>query len=151
MKPVLKRCLKPEVDEIILDGEMMVWNTVTGDFAAFGENRSLNNFQRQKAEGFQACYIVFDCVWHNGRAIDKLPLRERREILEPLVNWEKTSMELSEIHIIEPNKPNTPHYDPGRPESKNHTEEVICCHVAHTACRTATRPHSRGGRQHPPL
>ena len=82
MASVLQRCLTPEVRDCLLDGEMMVWNRLTGDYASFGENRALGDYQRRVEQGYQPCYVVFDIVWLNGENLAPLPLRERRARLE---------------------------------------------------------------------
>ena len=119
MSKVLKECLKPEVDEVILDGEMMVWNCNTCEYAAFGENRSLGDYRTRIEQGFQPCYVVFDCVWLNGRAISEQPLRERRAAIDNMVTWSSHSMELSEVSVVEP-RPS----DDGA-KSSSHDNEVM--------------------------
>ena len=59
MGPVLRKVIPPTCSEALLDGEMMVWNGETGEYAPFGENRSLNNYQRRHEHNFQPCYVVF--------------------------------------------------------------------------------------------
>ena len=123
MAPVLASCLRKSLDECILDGEMMVWNTQTCEFAPFGDNRSLGDYQRRIAQHQQPCFVVFDAVWLNGRALDKLPLSERREAIAPHVAWEAHSMELSRVSVVEPNT--GPSRDPTREESTSHNDEVM--------------------------
>ena len=102
MGPVLRQCLKPELTECILDGEMMVWNNATGDYAAFGENRGLGDYKKRIDAEQQPCYVVFDCLWINGECIDKKPLWERRQRIEKLVNWVDHYMELSRATVVKP-------------------------------------------------
>ena len=117
MAPVLRRCLRPELHECILDGEMMVWNLETEEYSPFGENRGLGDHKKRLERSQQPCYVVFDCLWLNGEAIDKLPLRERRALVERHVDWEPHSMQLSQQTIVRPNPP----------ESTTHTMEIMLC------------------------
>lgn len=120
LAPVLAECLSPELRECILDGEMMVWNQATGDYAPFGENRSLaGDYKRDlQRDGYQPCYIVFDVVWLNGKGLASLPMRERRELLRPYVRWKAHSMQLSEQVVVEP-------HPQGKPPSEDHTIEIM--------------------------
>jgi hypothetical protein len=77
MAPVLRQCLRAEMRECILDGEMMVWDKKTGDYAAFGENRSLGDAKAREENGVQPCYIVFDVLWLNGKSVAHEPLSTR--------------------------------------------------------------------------
>jgi DNA ligase-4 len=122
MAPVLQECMPPHLgmQECILDGEMMVWKQEEGCYAKFGENRSLSDRRARMELGLQPCYVVFDCVWVNGEAIDKLPLDQRRARIEPLVKWVEHSMQLSRVHLIEPN-PN------GKEKTATHTAEFMLC------------------------
>ena len=117
MAPVLRECMLAGLDDCILDGEMMVWNHEEGAFSAFGDNRSIGDFRKRLDQHTQPCYIVFDCLWLNGEAIDKLPLRERRALVERHVDWEPHSMQLSQQTIVRPNPP----------ESTTHTMEIMLC------------------------
>ena len=125
MAPVLKRCLKADVRECIVDGEMMVWNKRTGDYETFGSNRTLADWKKREEEGLQPCYVVFDVLWINGKDVMKEPLRDRREKLSKLVEWEDHSIELSECLTVRPN--NGPNADTSRQTSQNHNEEVMMC------------------------
>ena len=124
MGTTLRECLRPGLRDCILDGEMMVWKTDTGEFAAFGENRSLGDYRRRLDEGFQPCYVVFDALWINGESLGGLPLRERRERMRAMIDWKKHSMELSEMQLVEPNRDGR---DGSREASKTHTEEIMMC------------------------
>ena len=115
---MLAECLKPGVQDVVLDGEMMVWNNETGDYAAFGENRGLGDHMRRIENHTQPCYVVFDILWLDGENLAPLSMRERRAKLENVANWKVHSMELSVQHLVEPNPS-------GMPPSKTHTEEVM--------------------------
>ena len=76
-------------------GGAQVWNTQTGEYAAFGENRSLSDYKRRSEVGYQPCYVVFDALWLNGVSLAPFSLAERRQRIEPMIAWEAHQMELS--------------------------------------------------------
>jgi len=118
MAPILAECFPPELQSCMLDGEMMVWNQEKGDYAAFGENRGLSDYQRRITAGYQPCYVVFDILWHNGRSLAQNTLRERRDLLQSLLRWKPHSLELSEVWVVQPNPQ-------GSPPSDTHTLEIM--------------------------
>ena len=98
MQPIVNRCVSPSVESVVLDGELMVYDGDTGDFAPFGMNRSM-------AAGIlegnkQPCFVVFDILWLNGRNLTQRSLAERRRELEGLVAWEDHSFELARQHAV---------------------------------------------------
>ena len=101
MAEIVRRCVPAGVESVMLDGEMMVWDRDTGDFSAFGENRSMAAGWRKVVEGNkQACYVVFDVLWLNGRNLTQRTLRERRDALQGLLKWEEHSLELAAQHEV---------------------------------------------------
>ena len=100
MAPVLAKCFGPAVKSLVLDGEMMVWNRLTGEYSPFGENRSLSDSKKRMDQDMQPCYVVFDALYVNGENICHLVLRERRERIEGLLVWESHSMELCEQTVV---------------------------------------------------
>jgi DNA ligase-4 len=101
MRDALASCLPASLTDCLLDGEMMVWNRDTGEYAAFGENRSLNDYRRRMDCSQQACYVVFDALWLNGESLVQLPLSERRAKVEHLIRWEEHSLQLSAITPVD--------------------------------------------------
>jgi DNA ligase-4 len=69
MSGVLAECIGHQVDELVLDGEMMVWNKVTQEFSAFGENRGVGDYTKRIVSGTQPCFVVFDVLWINGAGL----------------------------------------------------------------------------------
>ena len=86
----------PEVDEVILDGEMMVWETIEQRYIEMGEEgtkvRSLGSEQHvDKKTGElvkdefghkrQPCFVVFDVLNYKGELLVEQPLERRRQLM----------------------------------------------------------------------
>ncbi|MFJ7685231.1 hypothetical protein [Peribacillus butanolivorans] len=63
----------------ILDGEIIVTDQGKPNFEAM-----LQRFQSKKSE-HTVQYCVFDVIYHNGQKVTHLPLHERKELLEEIV------------------------------------------------------------------
>lgn len=81
--------LKPSLTakDIVLDGEAVVLTNGKPDFEAAMERylsgpRKIAQLQTTKP----AYYMVWDILWHNGRALLNLPLEERKEILSKVLH-----------------------------------------------------------------
>ena len=64
--------LKPKT--LLLDGEVVVFN-----------KKNVSSFQALQQGSAHASYVVFDCLYCNGRDLRKEPLSERRAVLETVV------------------------------------------------------------------
>lgn len=81
-EPILKH-LAGDVKSLVIDGEMMAYDTSLGRYAPFGNNRTMTNAHRDGQEStLQPCYLAFDCIYYNGKALLDLKLVQRREYLE---------------------------------------------------------------------
>jgi ATP-dependent DNA ligase len=75
-----------QLDEVVLDGEIVVWRAGRFDFAALQERlRSGPARVRDLATAAPAAFIVFDLLAHNGRDRRDRPYRKRRRKLEKLL------------------------------------------------------------------
>ncbi|XP_076038794.1 DNA ligase 4-like [Oratosquilla oratoria] len=82
--PHLHRLLKPSVEEVILDGEMIAWSKSRSCIVTKGEHMDVKNL---KEDGdLQVCFVVFDIIYLNGTILTNLPLRERLEKIPTVVN-----------------------------------------------------------------
>eukprot|EP01053_Blabericola_migrator_P001972 Blabericola_migrator_1__1971@NODE_1538_length_4323_cov_95_575893_g1011_i0_p1_GENE_NODE_1538_length_4323_cov_95_575893_g1011_i0NODE_1538_length_4323_cov_95_575893_g1011_i0_p1_ORF_typecomplete_len446_score64_61DNA_ligase_A_M/PF01068_21/2_4e38DNA_ligase_A_C/PF04679_15/2_8e14mRNA_cap_enzyme/PF01331_19/0_00019_NODE_1538_length_4323_cov_95_575893_g1011_i09702307 len=79
-----------QVDEVILDGELLVWNRLTEALLPFGSARSAGAGKIDNADLF---YVVFDVlhVKSHGQSHDvlALPLLKRRELLKRVITYEE--------------------------------------------------------------
>ncbi|KAI0497035.1 hypothetical protein KFK09_023363 [Dendrobium nobile] len=74
------------VDRIILDGEMLVWDTSTNRFAEFGSNQEIAKAAIQGLQGDkQLCYVAFDILYAGDTSVIHQSLTERHELLQKVV------------------------------------------------------------------
>ncbi|XP_017016094.2 DNA ligase 4 [Drosophila takahashii] len=67
LTPKLRSLLPLGLESIILDGEMMVWDTSQLRFREKGENTDVKNL---KPEGsWQPCFVVYDLLYFNGQSL----------------------------------------------------------------------------------
>jgi DNA ligase 4 len=79
-------------DSCILDGEMLVWDEEKACFQAFGGNRTHANAKDDPTKGGSThhfCYVVFDLLVVDNKTIMQLPLCERRNKLEEIIQEEE--------------------------------------------------------------
>jgi DNA ligase-4 len=82
MAALFQSALKPSVHSLIVDGEMLVWDTLTERFLPFGSNRTMNVGHRKGvSDNLQPCYCVFDLLFLNGQNVTAEPLARRKQLL----------------------------------------------------------------------
>ena len=75
-----------QLDDVVLDGELVVWRAGRFDFAALQDRlRSGSRRTRDLVTAAPAAYIVFDLLAHEGRDQRDRPYRKRRRKLEKLL------------------------------------------------------------------
>ncbi|XP_062183911.1 putative DNA ligase 4 [Phragmites australis] len=83
------------VDRCILDGEMLVWDTVLNRFAEFGSNQEIAKAAREGLEtDRQLCYVAFDILYAGDTSVIHQSLIERHEILHKVVKPLKGHLEI---------------------------------------------------------
>ncbi|CAH1966148.1 unnamed protein product [Acanthoscelides obtectus] len=78
--PKLRGLLEPTVNKLILDGELMLWDSEYKNFGCKGmalDVKKLNVTGR-----YQPCFCVFDIIMLNDRILTNQPLKERKQILK---------------------------------------------------------------------
>eukprot|EP01124_Arcella_intermedia_P024176 TRINITY_DN4012_c0_g1_i3.p1 TRINITY_DN4012_c0_g1~~TRINITY_DN4012_c0_g1_i3.p1 ORF type:complete len:941 (-),score=258.52 TRINITY_DN4012_c0_g1_i3:49-2478(-) len=78
-----------KVGQCILDGELLVWDSITEKFEQFGKLKTFAKYDDGKRAldigsnyGKQLCYMVFDLLYVNGKQIMDLTLRQRVALLK---------------------------------------------------------------------
>uniref|UniRef100_A0ACD5UTE0 Uncharacterized protein n=1 Tax=Avena sativa TaxID=4498 RepID=A0ACD5UTE0_AVESA len=95
--PGMSKFLKENilVDRCILDGELLVWNTVLNRFDEFG---SIQEIAKAASEGLetdrQMCYIAFDILYSGDCSVIHLNLTERHEFLRKAIKPLKGRLEI---------------------------------------------------------
>ncbi|TVU15844.1 hypothetical protein EJB05_39385, partial [Eragrostis curvula] len=84
------------VDRCILDGEMLVWDTVLNRFAEFGSNQEIAKAAREGLEtDRQQCIdVAFDILYAGDTSVIHQSLTERQEILQKVVKPSKGHLEV---------------------------------------------------------
>ncbi|KAI9090279.1 ATP dependent DNA ligase domain-containing protein [Phlyctochytrium arcticum] len=85
-----------KVESVILDGELLAFNTESGVYEPFGSLRSASTEVREKgtAAKLHPCFVVFDVVLLNGRNIADQSLRDRRQYLQRIIREKETYIEI---------------------------------------------------------
>ncbi|CAN6452740.1 unnamed protein product [Victoria cruziana] len=82
-------------DRVILDGEMLVWDTASGRFAEFGSNQEIAKACRDGLEcDRQLCYVAFDILYVGDTSVIHQSLKERHELLCKVVKPIKGRLEI---------------------------------------------------------
>nr|KAJ3420742.1 DNA ligase (ATP) [Polyrhizophydium stewartii] len=84
LTPHIWDCIDASVTSCILDGEMMTFNSQTGELDPLSKFENARN-EIAKSDRLQPCLVVFDMVFLNGRSLADEPLSARRERLGRLV------------------------------------------------------------------
>uniref|UniRef100_A0A0N4ZE47 DNA ligase n=1 Tax=Parastrongyloides trichosuri TaxID=131310 RepID=A0A0N4ZE47_PARTI len=78
----LPQCFGEDVKDFICDGEVVAWDTVTGNILPF---QTLSTRKRKNVEQGEVrvtvCVFFFDLLYFNGEPLVKKNFRERRQIL----------------------------------------------------------------------
>lgn len=101
-------------DNTIIDGELLVWDSITGQTEPFGRLKSLAAFQNTGQDnagihyGKNLFYTAFDVLYVNDGPVMNLPYSERYEILKRCLNEKSKVLEVitqirgsTHTHIID--------------------------------------------------
>lgn len=108
LKPVMDHKIKackefvpqafPNVHDLILDAEVIMVDSETGDMLPFG---TLGIHKKNSYAGeAQNCLFVFDVLYLDGENLTKKPLDERREILKRVLKPAKNRILMSESKLL---------------------------------------------------
>lgn len=82
----LKQAFHSGVHNIILDGEMITWDTVLDKMVAFGHLKTAAIESKKNANyEIRPLYVVFDILYLNDKVLTQYTLRDRRRALESAV------------------------------------------------------------------
>ncbi|GAV09317.1 hypothetical protein RvY_18881 [Ramazzottius varieornatus] len=80
-------CFNPEADSFIIDGEICAFDMKEKCIATKAESYSIKTLNGEN--GYQVCFVAFDCLFYNGKTVTGLPLTERLAILKDLFQVEE--------------------------------------------------------------
>jgi DNA ligase-4 len=117
--PMLQRHIKADVQNCIIDGELMVWDSIKGQLEPFGHLKTFAKYDQGRTgrdhvdddrsdgdavdgdealmAGKQYCYVAFDFLFINGKPLCDLQLRHRRELLARSTSTTPHEFELSQL------------------------------------------------------
>lgn len=84
--PLIQNSFKIPVTDVILDGEMMVWDKIELRFVVKGENVAARTTKNH--EKYQSCYVVYDLLYLNGSSMIHKGYQERINMLNMLFDNE---------------------------------------------------------------
>ncbi|KZT10103.1 DNA ligase 4 [Laetiporus sulphureus 93-53] len=82
LTPYLHNAFDPRVDEIILDGEMLVWDPVSERNLPFGSLKTAALDKSKKEHNPRPCFKVFDILFLNGVSLLHKSLKYRKRNLK---------------------------------------------------------------------
>ncbi|XP_030371704.1 DNA ligase 3 [Scaptodrosophila lebanonensis] len=107
LKPVMDHKIKrlkeyipkafPSAGDMILDSEIILVDTETGDLLPFG---TLGAHKKETYDNAAVCLFVFDCILYDGDDLTQMEFRGRREILEQNIKPIKSYVQLSESQFL---------------------------------------------------
>lgn len=69
----------PNANDLILDSEILMIDTVTGNPLPFG---TLGVHKKNEFKDASVCLFVFDCIYYNGESLTHKPIKYRKKILQ---------------------------------------------------------------------
>ncbi|KAJ3008763.1 DNA ligase (ATP) [Thoreauomyces humboldtii] len=97
LAPYIIDMFEKKVKTVILDGELLAYNTETSIYEPFGSLKSASNEVRKLGINakLRVCFIAFDVVYLNGKSLLDQPLKNRYEVLLKVFKEKKTYFELN--------------------------------------------------------
>ena len=101
VKKYISRAIKQSVSSVILDGEILLMDTVTKKplpFAAMGKNKRVNY------PNAVTCVFLFDILLYNGKSLLSVPLNKRKALMSKIVDVIDNRVMLGEVLIVKGSK-----------------------------------------------
>ncbi|KAK4686832.1 DNA ligase 4, partial [Tremellales sp. Uapishka_1] len=73
---------KEDVRNVILDGEMLVWDPILEKYLAFGTLKSAAGDKVKDGSGERPCFKIFDILYLNDKCLTHMRLSERKRLLK---------------------------------------------------------------------
>lgn len=92
LTPKLRSLLPLSLQSIILDGEMMVWDTIHKRYREKGENTDVKNLKPERS--WQPCFVVYDLLFFNGQSMLDQTYIQRSYRLQKMIVEERGVLQL---------------------------------------------------------
>ncbi|XP_054729929.1 DNA ligase 4-like [Anastrepha obliqua] len=96
--PLLQSLLPSEMQSIILDGEMMVYDMQLKCFRDKGENTDVKHLDNKL--NWRPCFVVFDVLYFNGNSMLEMPYAQRCQKVVELIRVQQPGI----LQIMRPTK-----------------------------------------------
>ncbi|KAK4057705.1 DNA ligase (ATP) [Microbotryomycetes sp. JL221] len=102
MTPFIYDCFHENLEELVLDGEMLVWNPEAQQYLAFGQLKSFSNQTRFSPTDPRPCFKIFDVLWAKtydnaeGKCFLNIPLWRRKHFLSSILTPKKGIIEIAD-------------------------------------------------------
>ncbi|XP_036318906.1 DNA ligase 4 [Rhagoletis pomonella] len=98
LTPLLESLLPGDLQSIILDGEMMVYDTQQKCYRDKGENTDVKHLGNRK--NWRPCFVVYDVLYFNGNSFLEIPYAQRCQKVVELIRGEEPGI----LQIMRPIK-----------------------------------------------
>lgn len=96
VKKYISRAIKDKVDSVILDGEILMYDTKKKKPLPFG---TLGKKVRQDHPNAVTAIYLFDILYYNGKSLLSVPIYKRKALLSKIVNVVESRVMLGE-HVV---------------------------------------------------
>ncbi|GAA5907954.1 hypothetical protein JCM8208_004007 [Rhodotorula glutinis] len=101
LTPYIQDCLDPDIENLVLDGEMLVWDPVLGKYMPFGNLKTFALASKFGSSDPRPCFKVFDVLYVKGKngegqALIGKSLWQRKKLLGELVKHKQGVIEIAE-------------------------------------------------------
>ncbi|XP_061401399.1 DNA ligase 4-like, partial [Musca vetustissima] len=94
----LKHLLPIDMQSIILDGEMMIWDRLNQKYREKGENTDVKHLKEDR--NWQPCFVVYDLLYWNGQNLLGIPYIQRMYKLRNLLREQEGVLQLMKSEKI---------------------------------------------------
>ncbi|KAM8718835.1 hypothetical protein ACLKA7_001529 [Drosophila subpalustris] len=98
LTPHLRTLLPLGLETIILDGEMMIWDTQQLRYREKGENTDVKHLKPERS--WRPCFVVYDLLYLNGESILDMTYVQRAYKLQELLNEQQGVLQIVKRHKI---------------------------------------------------
>jgi len=98
LTPHLRTLLPLGMESIILDGEMMIWDTQQLRYREKGENTDVKHLKPERS--WRPCFVVYDLLYLNGESYLDMTYVQRAYKLQELLNEQEGVLQIMKGHKI---------------------------------------------------
>ncbi|KAJ6518705.1 DNA ligase IV [Mycena sanguinolenta] len=99
LTPYIDKAFDSRVDDIILDGEMLVWDPVSEQNLPFGTLKTAALDKSKKEHNPRPCFKVFDMLYINGQSLIEKPVKYRKKQMKKCLTEIKGRIEFADEEI----------------------------------------------------